>query len=321
MPKKSIQQFHEEFIRSEELKQKVRTITTYQEMIKLGENYGYYFTEEDIAEANSSYQDEENTSLNNTDTSSNKTSEQVYHYDFKCSDIAKFAQIVPEFEKLKIKPSTVDMNDFEKYFKNDDLNFTSISPSSLEFKSYYDDIVKSDVRQKALEPLPEYTKRSFHLINLDLHVEHHLYEDYFLSKFRIIQFLEDLFDTEIKFSGSLWYPPNSYRLWHTNETQPGWRMYWIDFDGFEPNQPEKSFFRYMNPQTKELVTLSEQPKIVRFFKVENNTDKLFWHCIANPTQFNRWSFGFVIPDNWMEKLLSGSDENSKKISSEWAYKK
>jgi len=61
----------------------------------------------------------------------------------------------------------------------------------------------------------------------------------------------------------------------------------------------------MNPETKELVTLEEQPKRVRFFRVENDANKLFWHCIANPTKFNRWSFGFVVSDNWRDKLFSG----------------
>ncbi|GAB1541753.1 hypothetical protein NUACC21_44250 [Scytonema sp. NUACC21] len=306
MPKESIQQFHEEFIKNEELKQKVRTITTYRELIKLGENYGYSFTAEDIAEANAAYQEtEQKVSLNDAVPSSEKNSYQVYHYDFKWSELQKFAEIIPEFEKLKIKPSTVDIKHFESLFREDDFNFNSISPASPEFKPYHDAVTKSDMESKEFEPLPEYIKRSFHLINLDLHVTHQLYKDYFFSKFKIIKFMENLFEEEVRFSGSLWYPPNAYRLWHTNETQPGWRMYWIDFDNFDSNTSQTSFFRYMNPETKELVTLYEQPKIVRFFKVENSKDKLFWHCIANPTKFNRWSFGFAISDRWMEKLLPG----------------
>lgn len=306
MLNEGIQQFHEEFLKNEELKQKVRTITTYRELIKLGEKYGYSFTAEDIAEANAAYpENNQEVSLNDAVSSSEKNSYQVYHYDFKWSELQKFEEIIPDFEKLKIKPSTVDVNHFEKFFRNDDFNFNSISPASPEFKSYHDEIIKSDMKSNEFEPIPEYTKRSFHLINLDLHVEHELYDDYFISKFKIIKFMENLFEEEVRFSGSLWYPPNAYRLWHTNETQPGWRMYWIDFDDFDSNTSERSFFRYMNPQTKELVTLYEQPKIVRFFKVENTTDKLFWHCIANATKFNRWSFGFAISDKWMKKLLLG----------------
>jgi hypothetical protein len=307
MSQQAILQLSKEISQSEEIRQKIRAITTYRELVKFGEIHGYYFTAEDIAKASAAYNQESDheVAVDNAIPSSDKNLYPMLHYDFKCSDIPKFADIAPEFEKIKIKPSTVDLNHFERFFKNEDFNFTSISPAALEFPSRAEEIVKSDMSLKELEPNPEYTKRSFHLINLDLHVEHNLYEDYFLRKYKIIKFLENIFETEVRFSGSLWYPQKAYRLWHTNETQSGWRMYWIDFDGFESNNSEKSFFRYMNPQTKELVTLYEQPQIVRFFRVESDADKLFWHCIANPTKFNRWSFGFSIPDNWMEKLLPG----------------
>ncbi len=304
MSQEAILHLYEKISESEEMKQQIRAVTTYRELVKLGEMYGCYFTAEDIAKASTDYNQQNNQeiAMSNSVSFLSKKSHQNLHYDFKCSDIPKFSEIASEFEKLKIKPSTVDINHFESFFKKDDLNFTSISPAEVAFNCRYEEIVSSDMSLQELEPNPEYTKRSFHLINLDLHVEHQLYKEFFLTKVRIVKCLENIFETEVRFSGSLWYPPSSYRLWHTNETQPGWRMYWIDFDGFESNKTEKSFFRYMNPQTKELVTLNEQPKIVRFFRVESDADKLFWHCIANTTKFNRWSFGFLIPDNWMEKL-------------------
>ena len=80
-------------------------------------------------------------------------------------------------------------------------------------------------------------------------------------------------------------------------------MYLVDFDYFEPQDEGEAFFRYMNPSTKELVTLEEKPKVVRFFKIENEPSKLFWHCIANTTKSNRWSFGFQVSGKWMGKLL------------------
>ncbi len=297
-------QFYQEILQSEEIRQKIRVITTEQELVKLGEIYGYHFTIEDMAKANAAYEREhqQKVVIDKAISSLDGNHYQLLHYDFKCSDIPKFAEIAPEFEKLKIKPITVDIKHFESFFKSEDFDFNYISPAASEFTARHQEIVNSDLTSPDNEPEFEYNTRSFHLINLDLQLEHTLYEDYFLRKCKIIKFLDNVFETEVKFSGSLWYPQQAYRLWHTNQTQSGWRMYWIDFDGFESNNPEQSFFRYMNPQTKELVTLYEQPKIVRFFKVESDADKLFWHCIANPTKFNRWSFGFLIPDNWMEKL-------------------
>ena len=149
----------------------------------------------------------------------------------------------------------------------------------------------------------DFSRRDFRLVNLDQHVEHPLYDQYFRAKTRMISLLEGFFGSEIRFSGSMWYPPFGYRLWHTNETQPGWRMYLIDFDEPTGDAGGTSFFRYMNPENKEIVTLEERPKLVRFFKMEQEKDKLFWHCIVNATTRNRWSFGFVVPENWMDRLF------------------
>lgn len=151
----------------------------------------------------------------------------------------------------------------------------------------------------------EFGRRDFHLVNLDQHVDHPLYERYFEAKTRTIAHLEQTFGSEIRFSGSMWYPPFAYRLWHTNETQPGWRMYLIDFDEEITPSDTQSFFRYMNPRTKEIVTLRDRPGMLRIFKAEQQKDRLFWHCIVNGANRNRWSFGFVVPDDWMSRLPGG----------------
>jgi hypothetical protein len=79
-------------------------------------------------------------------------------------------------------------------------------------------------------------------------------------------------------------------------------MYLIDFDEEIPSSDTQSFFRYMNPHTKEIVTLQDRPKMLRLFKVEQQPDLLFWHCIVNGAKRNRWSFGFAVPDDWMSRL-------------------
>ena len=76
------------------------------------------------------------------------------------------------------------------------------------------------------------------------------YDRYLEAKHRMIRTFEEFFGAEVRFSGSLWYPPSSYRLWHTNETQPGWRMYVIDFDEPLADPAETSFFRYMDSRTE-----------------------------------------------------------------------
>ena len=147
---------------------------------------------------------------------------------------------------LKIKPSTVDMDSFNQHFRREARDVADISPASPEFRERHDELMKSES-----DISPEFARCWFHLVNLDEHVEHDLYDEYFQAKTRLVESLERFFGDEVRFSGSLWYPPSGYRGWHTNETQPGWRMYLIDFDGSEADTAGKSFFRYVNPQTGE----------------------------------------------------------------------
>ena len=305
MSKEAVINFYEAIYNSEELKQEVKSITRPEELTKLGARNGYYFTREDITQADASWARKNSKPLFTTDSDTDVTHNfpQCYHYEFKFSEIPGFEEIAQEFEKLKIKPSTVDFNLYEQNFREEDFKTTYASPASPGFKQLYDELQNSYLDLDVPDPKPEYAWRPFHLINIDAYVDHPLYEDYFQTKVRLIKLLEDFFATQVRFSGSFWYPSNSYRLWHTNETQPGWRMYLVDFDYFEPKGEGEAFFRYMNPKTKELVTVEERPKVVRFFKIESEPSKLFWHCIANTTKSNRWSFGFEISSKWMNKLL------------------
>jgi hypothetical protein len=85
--------------------------------------------------------------------------------------------------------------------------------------------------------------------------------------------------------GHFWYPPGSYMGWHTNSNSPGWRMYVVYCE-----EPGKSFFRYRDPDTHEIVTSYDQRWTVRLFRV--TTDNLLWHSIYSDT--NRYSFGYRI---------------------------
>lgn len=305
MSKETVIEFYEAIRTSVELKQQIKAITTVEEMIKLASKHGYCFNKKDISEADATYtpnKAESLISIESSETNSGNNFPFQYHYEFEFSQMPEFAEIAQQVEKLKIKPSTVDMDLYEKSFREQDLRFADVSPTAPEFNQRYLESLKS-YWDLGVTPPPEYAWHQFHLINLDLHVEHSLYEDYFQAKVRLVELFESYFETEVRFSGSLWYPPNAYRMWHTNETQPGWRMYLVDFENSYLNGDEKSFFRYMKPETKELVTLEEKPKVVRFFQVESEETKLFWHCIVNATKASRWSFGFQISSQWMNKLL------------------
>ncbi|NEP36974.1 MULTISPECIES: Nif11-like leader peptide family natural product precursor [unclassified Moorena] len=306
MSKEAVEKFYEALENTEALRQQVKVITTEEELVKLGANHGYCFTKKDIAAANASYvpkSDKPLISIDCSESASDKGFPHAYHYEFKFSEIPGFEKIAEEVGKLKIKPDTVDIGLYEKSFWEANLKFADVSPADPEFQQRYLKSLRSYLDQGVASSQPEYAWSQFHLINLDRYVDHSLYDDYFRTKVKLIELLEEFFGAEIRFSGSLWYPPNAYRMWHTNETQPGWRMYCVDFDRCEFNGDGKPFFRYMNPETKELVTLEEKPKVVRFFKIESEPHKLLWHCIVNKTQANRWSFGFNVSDQWMNKLL------------------
>ncbi|MFC3995376.1 Nif11-like leader peptide family natural product precursor [Nocardiopsis sediminis] len=293
---------------SPDLMRALRAMTGPQEIIALGARHGYDFRLADLAAASSTVSPGSAASGNGApgsalsavpaaaEESRPRPGESgFYHHEYAIADIPGFDAVLRELPRLKIKPDSVDLARFAESFRKEDLRSTGLSPESEEFRRWQDDVEREDGGGGL-------HRRSFHLVNLDEHVDHPGYADYLDAKGATIAALEDAFGTEIRFSGSMWYPPSSYRLWHTNETQPGWRMYIVDVDAPFDDPGHTTFFRYMNPATGEIVTLGERPRIVRFFKVEQDPRHLFWHCIVNPTERDRWSFGFAVPEDWPERL-------------------
>lgn len=286
---------------SNELKQQMKAATDTKEIIAIGKKHGYTFDVSDLITASNSLNEGNGAHTTSAPIKQDTpVSSAFYHYEFDMEQIPGFAEITRELSNLKIKPSNVNLQLYEQHFREDDFQFISLSPASPEFHQRYQEIMQS--RQTNTSGEHAFSRRDFHLVNLDQHIEHPQYDQYFQAKTRIISHLERFFGGEVRFSGSMWYPPRAYRLWHTNETQPGWRMYLIDFDESAGDPAGTSFFRYMNPQNKEIVTLEEHPKIARFFKIEQEKDKLFWHCIVNATTHNRWSFGFAVPEHWLDRF-------------------
>lgn len=284
---------------STELQQELKAMTDTSEIVALGRRRGYDFDSGEIAAAASraSYAPGARP-IEEPEPRAVATKTAFYHYEFDLDTLPAFANVVAILPELEIKPPTVDLGRFERAFRQDDLDWTDMSPAAREFSDIYEEIMCShwsDGDETTVE------RRDFHLVNLDKHTSHAFYEGYLAAKIRMITELELIFSGNVQFSGSLWYPPRSYRLWHTNETQPGWRMYLIDLDGGR-GMSGTSFFRYMNPESKGIVTLEDRPKSMRLFKIEQEQDKLLWHCIVNPSDRNRWSFGFAVPDDWAERL-------------------
>jgi hypothetical protein len=92
-------------------------------------------------------------------------------------------------------------------------------------------------------------------------------------------------DPVIAPTACFWYPRGSYMGWHTNSGFPGWRMY-VSFS----EQPGRSFFRYRNPDSGEIVTSPDDEWTVRLFLVSR--DRVLWHSIYSET--NRFSLGYMV---------------------------
>lgn len=86
-------------------------------------------------------------------------------------------------------------------------------------------------------------------------------------------------------SGHFWYPPGGYMGWHTNAGAPDWRLY-ISY----AEEPDKSFFRYRDPDSLEIITAMDQGWAVRLFLVSRT--KPMWHAIYSDT--NRFSLGYRV---------------------------
>lgn len=286
--------------RSPELSDELKAMSDLREILALGRRCGYVFDAETFMAAMSKAGDRVAGLFAPTAPLEPSNRESTWlHHEFDLDGIPALHQVVDLLQVLKVKPATVDLYTFASSFVPEDLAWTGMSPADPSFHGRYQEIMGSSWDKSQ----PEYTRRDFHLVNLDRYVDDPSYEAYFCAKVRMVSALEEFFGTGVRFSGSMWYPPSSYRLWHTNETQPGWRMYVIDFDAGCDGSAGRSFFRYMNPETQEVVTLEERSRVIRFFKIEQNPKKLFWHCIVNPTPNNRWSFGFEMPERALERLV------------------
>jgi len=286
---------------SPELKQQLKAVTGTQEIVRLGLRYGYTFDVPELMEASSSFtgapDEAPKGGRRRRPEPGGDTPSGPLHHEYRLDDLPGLEDVIDRLPDLKVMPSSVDLDRFQAAFREEDLRSTAKSPADPEFQAWHETMMRAHWRDPALGSGAP--RRDFHLVNLDEHVHHPGYDRYLEAKHRMVRTLEEFFGSEVRFSGSLWYPPSSYRLWHTNETQPGWRMYVVDFDEPPADPADTSFFRYMDPRTQEIVTLGERPRMVRFFKAEQDPSKLFWHCIVNPTSRHRWSFGFVVPDDWM----------------------
>ncbi len=112
------------------------------------------------------------------------------------------------------------------------------------------------------------------------------------------QQLAATFDCRLGFtvipSGHFWYPPGAYMGWHTNSGAPGWRLYLSHAE-----TERRSFFRYRDPDSGEVVTSWDGPWNARLFRIRK--DKPLWHAVWSDT--NRFSLGYVVQPTTVRSTL------------------
>ena len=94
----------------------------------------------------------------------------------------------------------------------------------------------------------------------------------------------------IKLSGHFLYKgQNSYMGWHTNCGKPGLRVYFNYV-----SEDNKSFFRYYNPHTREIITSYDKKGWqARLFEIHESNP--LWHCVYSDV--DRVSIGFRVYPN------------------------
>ncbi|MBQ45646.1 MAG: hypothetical protein CMK37_08325 [Porticoccaceae bacterium] len=86
--------------------------------------------------------------------------------------------------------------------------------------------------------------------------------------------------------GCFKYTPEGGMSWHTNKEDPGVRVYFSFVQ-----KEDGSFFRYQDPNTKEIVTSFDKGGWqARKFFIHSEPDKYLWHCVKSSN--NRFSLGF-----------------------------
>lgn len=94
------------------------------------------------------------------------------------------------------------------------------------------------------------------------------------------------------------YPKGGYMGWHHNANAPGYNIL------LSWSKTGTGYFRYMDPITKEIVTMQDTPGWtckVGYYGRFDEPNRMVWHC-ANAEREERLTLGYIIPheDMWLD---------------------
>lgn len=221
-------------------------------------------------------------------------------YSFHTDEIQGFDQIGSAARALSVIPT-----DFEEVKLRERLGFDRFKKlrasldtipdkkQALEFeaKAHLNKVlprISSEVEDTNHKPEEKWSVRPGHIAFNPAFGRHH----------ELNSLLNEYFNFDCLLAGDFLYPPNGFRLWHTNKFDlESWFVFFVDVD-----KPEGSFFKFIDPDTNELITHRDEPGTLNIFRITSSNDNLLWHCIGTE-DCHRWSQGFSIPDNWKDKIL------------------
>jgi hypothetical protein len=171
---------------SPELGGELRAMSDPREIVALGRRCGYAFDEVALFAAMSEVGEKVGELFAATTSPSSGRASTWHHHEFEMEEIPALSTVIETLEALKIQPSTVDLDAFARSFRAEDLAWTDMNPTAAPFQGRYQEIMSAPWDKAR----PEYLRRDFHLVNLDRHVDHPLYDAYFQAR-------------------SAWWPPST----------------------------------------------------------------------------------------------------------------
>ncbi len=104
-----------------------------------------------------------------------------------------------------------------------------------------------------------------------------------------IRRLFDRDDLALQDTGFIIYPPGGHMGWHTNEKDPGWRLF-----ANVVKEPGRSFFRYRDPVTEKIVTAPDTKHNLRATLIPVGAP--VWHAIYSDTIRITMAYRVLDPD-------------------------
>ena len=168
--------------------------------------------------------------------------------------------MIDEFELTEDHPLIINLNKLVSWVKTSDVTEKMSGRPNGDLSEEY----------LAKRMSGEISSSKAHMARFDRHQEYNFSE---VEKYSAEVYRQRTGDTKgVQVTvAKTWYPPNGYIGWHIDEK--GGRIYSTWAEG-------KSFFRYRNPHTGEIITSWDKPNQWTFRIFRFDAEHPMWHCVG-----------------------------------------